>query len=747
MRMLVLLLVFLASAPALPSWQDDAALRDSLSQVHPRLRASWLKERGIRDEYWQGCVIPQDSGLRCIGRWSFGPSYDVDGCATPTDTLVALARGSGVSLLRFSRTDTVELEVLSDVNAGGLMKRVAVRDSLLYIGSTAGLEIWDIADVRSPRQLSWLHTALNDFDVVDTLAYVIGPDDSFKVYSVAEVGNPVFLGACCDSGYVISVCNGYAYIGDRWGLYVVDARDPANLHRVASWGTDIISVAARNTICCATTDNPNNPGELRFTILNVQTPSSPTPLGSLTGTGGYDMQFEDTLAFISGYYTGGHEFQVLSIADSLHPRLIGEAPTPGENKGVWSCIAGGRAFVADRAEGLAVFDISRPDDPVLDTALLDAGWAHDVSVRGSLVVVADDWSGVKILDASSPAQIREIGAVDSTLAIPATHTVALQDSFVFTAWNRPPYLRSVWVGDSTRPEMAGGCDGVNLPEDLSLCDTLLYVAAMRRFWVVNVARPREPVLVGSCVTQDGVRFGLAVQDTFAYLMSGQLQIINVAWPDAPTVVSSNSVGGATGVAVRDTFVYVPYGYDTLRVFSAADPTALRLLGYAPLQTHAWDVALAETTAAVATFNGLELFGLEDPSQPQRRGAVATPYGPRRVVYAAPYFYTAMWDAGVSIYAVESVGVSEGDRMAVEQPTGPSVCPNPAQEACVLAAGNRSIESITVRDVAGRVVMEESLAPATERRQLRLDLSHIGSGVYFIEVDTGSKVTSIKLVKQ
>ena len=78
--------------------------------------------------------------------------YDVDGRVSPTDTLVALARGSGVSLIRFRRTDSVELELLADVNAEGLMHRVWVRDSLLYVGSAAGLEIWHIADERSPIQ-------------------------------------------------------------------------------------------------------------------------------------------------------------------------------------------------------------------------------------------------------------------------------------------------------------------------------------------------------------------------------------------------------------------------------------------------------------------------------------------------------------------------------------------------------------------------------------------------------------------
>ncbi|UCG42866.1 MAG: T9SS type A sorting domain-containing protein, partial [candidate division WOR-3 bacterium] len=329
------------------------------------------------------------------------------------------------------------------------------------------------------------------------------------------------------------------------------------------------------------------------------------------------------------------------------------------------------------------------------------------------------------------------------------HTDAARDSFAYMHFSVSLLdLRVIDVTDPRNPVSAGGYNAPNWPEDMVLRDTLLYVAEGYRFEVLNVARPREPELVGSCVSTDGNYFGLAVQDTFAYEVSLYgLWVINVARPVSPFVVSSNVGRNAAGVAVRDTFVYLPAAYDTLWVYSVANPASPRIVGFAPLLTHSSDVALADSQAVVSTSSGLELFNLAEPARPRRVGTATTPYGPRRVVYSAPYFYAAMWDAGVGICAVESVGVSEGDRMTAEQPSGLSVRPNPAHEACVLAAGNRSIEQVTVRDVAGRAVMKQSVEPAIERRQLRLDLSHIRSGVYFIEVDTGSKVTGMKLVKQ
>jgi hypothetical protein len=90
------------------SFQEHAAVQESLARVHPRMRASWLRERGVEDPYYTAVRRPDSGqGLREVGRWSYGPSYDVDGRTTPSETLVALARGSGVSLLRFSRQDSL----------------------------------------------------------------------------------------------------------------------------------------------------------------------------------------------------------------------------------------------------------------------------------------------------------------------------------------------------------------------------------------------------------------------------------------------------------------------------------------------------------------------------------------------------------------------------------------------------------------------------------------------------------------
>jgi hypothetical protein len=543
---------------------------------------------------------------------------------------------------------------------------------------------------------------------------------------------------------LVSVAGNAAFLGGRWGLYVVDVTNPASPHRIGSWGSDVIGVEARGNICCVTLGSPSQPTYLKFYVLDARNPASLVPLGSIDSCGGYDFHLEDSLAFLSGYYTGGHEFRILSIRDSVHPYSLGGCVTQGDGFGVWSNRATGMALVADNLRGLALMNIDNLSNPTYDRMLLAAAYSEDVVVQGDLAYIGNQGFGLKTVDVSNPALPFEVGSLDTGYGM-STYSVAVQDSFAFMVWSpNRPWLRSIDVTDPTSPQKAGGVNTFDFARDMVVRDSFLYLAEPYRFQIVNVARPREPVLVGSCNSQDGVYFGLAVQDALAYLISGAVQVIDVADPSSPTIIGSTAVGGH-GIAVRDTLVYVPYGYDTLRVYSASNPQSLRLLGSAPLQTHTWDVALAESTAVVATFNGLEAFSLEDSAHPHWRAAISTPYGPRRVVYSAPYFYAAMWEAGVGIYDAGSLGLQE-QTAAVAGRTQLVVSPNPARNECRLSLPATGTHDVRLRDVSGRVVDAAVIDRETDQR-LSLDLSKLAAGVYFVEVKTDRRISSAKLVKQ
>ena len=737
----VLLLGATAAFGGRLSFQKHAALQESLARVHPRMRTSWLRERGVDDPYYTTIRRPDSSqGLREVGRWSYGPSYDVDGRTTPSETLVALARGSGVSLLRFSRQDSLSIELLSDINAEGLMCRVKVADTLLYVGSRGGLEVYNIADEHDPARLSWTPIPLNDFALQDSLVYTISGDDSFRIYNVSDPANLVFRGACVDSGGLVSVAGNAAFLGDRWGLYVIDVTNPTSPHRIGSWGSRIEQVEARGHLCYVTTGS-SEPGDITFHILDVAVPSLPYQIGSLDSAGGKDVYLIDTLAYGAGE-TYLNKMTIVSVADSTQPRLLGSAGRPGWGCGVWASGLAQSAFVGAHFAGLQVYDTRNTSLPVRDTFVLDACMAVDISVDNGRAYVANELSGLKILDVSDPSKPTTLGSYDSSGQFPYITSVVARDSFAYIEWPRPKF-QTVDVTDPANPAYAGTCELFGWPEDMVLRDSFVYVVEINRFQIVNVARPREPVLVGSCVSTDGQYFGLVLQETLAYVAGGaELEVISVADPANPHIVGTGAQY-SMGLAIRDTFAYIPYVCDTLLVYSVADPANFRLLSAVPAGYFPSDAALGGSRVYVSGVNGIDIYRLDNPAQPVHVGSITSPDVILGLTYSGGLLYAALMQSGVAIYETTAVGISERRQAASLVRAQVRAAPNPVCDL-VRVFGVTTAARVVMFDAVGRAV---SVKPVKrEGGVIELDAVGLRSGVYFVEVKERASATVLRIVK-
>ncbi|HTW91565.1 MAG TPA: hypothetical protein VMH22_07630 [bacterium] len=713
------------------SFQERAAVQESLSRVHPRMRASWLRQHGIEDPYYTA-MRSSDSGqgLREVGRWSYGPSYDVDGRTTPSETLVALARGSGVSLLRFSRQDSLSIQLLSDINAEGLTGHVKVVDTLLYLSSGRGLEIYDISDEQNPVRLSWTPIPLNDFALQDSLVYAIG--DSFRIYNVSNPAAPVFRGACLDSGDVVSVAGHTAFLGGRWGLYVLDVTNPSSPHRIGSWGSAVEQVLARGHLCYATTFNPNVPGEITFHILDVANPSLPYQIGSLDSVGGYGVYLVDTLAYCSGD-ADLIRFSIVSVADSTRPRALSTIDEGGWGMGMWASGLAQAAFGAFHWGGLYVFDTRNTSNPVRDTFLLDADAAIDISIDNGRAYVADLMSGLKILDVHDPTRPSTLGSYDTAGQPPSMASAIARDSFAFVDWF---WFRVVDVSDPTHATAAGQLGLFNPPEDMVLRDSFACVAEAHRFQIVNVARPRQPVLVGSCVTGDATFASLCVQETLAFVGNYVGDVVNVRSPTSPQVVGHFGLG--CNISVRDTFAFLATGDPTLLVYSVADPTQPRLIDSVDVGTNSlYCVEPVGSLLYAGNDDGVRVVDASDVHNMRVRGYATAPDAAGRLSYASPYLYAACGEAGTCIFESTQVGVAEPKQLAGEQARkGASV----VRRVLNLEVGSRQHTAYRAEllDVSGRKVM--NLHSGAN------DVRALAPGVYFVrEAQVQAQAQAIRKV--
>ena len=715
------------------------------------MRASWLRERGLDDSPYTTFRKPDSgSGLSCIGRWSYGPSYDVDGRTTPTETLIALARGSGVSLIRYSRSATPHVQLVSDINCSYLVTQVKLLDTLLLAGTRYGVELYNVANPTSPARLASIQTPLNAFDVRETLLCVAGPD-TFSVYDVSAPSAPHRLGYYLESGADVSIAGQAAYVADVGGLRVVDISNPVSPHRVGAWGGRVISVAARNTICCVTQDNANQPTWLRFSILDVSNPASIQTLSYIDSCGGYDTRLDDSLVFLSGYYTGGHEFRVIDIADSVHPASLGRLATLGENFGVWGSSAGRLAAVADNFGGLDVVSTTDLTAPALDTLCYRVGLSLDMSLSGHECYVASDGAGMKVLDMTNPASPLWIGDVDESYGGLINNAVAARDSFAFVCWWEP-WLRVIDVTDPTQPVMTASLQLFGNPEDMVLHDSFLYVAEDYRFQIVNVARPRAPQVVGTCNLQSA-SMELIVADTLAYVANWPLEILSIADPSHPYEVGSWP-RSSTGIDLQDTVLYVVKYVsgqgDALYSLSVADLVAPYQLDSVVLTSPSGvlhDVLVVDTIAYCAGYNtDVIAVSVANPANLRVIGPVwSPPNWVRRLVYEAPYIYAACTDGGVCVLETLQVGITEewaagGTRAAV------GMRGSVVRDELVIAlpAAGGSDVMLSAYDMSGRCV-EASVLPA-QGQEVRYSFARLPAGVYVLRVRCAGQTQSFKVVK-
>ena len=284
----------------------------------------------------------------------------------------------------------------------------------------------------------------------------------------------------------------------------------------------------------------------------------------------------------------------------------------------------------------------------------------------------------------------------------------------------------------------------NPPEDMVLRDSIVYVAMYGGLQIVNVARPREPEMIGSC---GGISpRNLAVVGSTAYVTmgSGGLLTIDVSDPTEPQVMGIWR-GRSSGIAVVDTLAFVTGPYTGIVSLSVANPAVPYVLDSLHLTDTLWwnDVVVMDTLAYVA---GERIWAV-DVSDPRNlrlvpRVSWTPPYLVNRLVHTAPYLYAVCYNAGVSVLEVMPTGIAERGGLSITREM--KVVPNPTHGRLMVWSGGE-VHSWTMRDVAGRLVGTGEVRPA--QRTLMLDLKGWPAGVYVLEVHTGAGDIRGKVVKQ
>jgi len=441
--------------------------------------------------------------------------------------------------------------------------------------------------------------------------------------------------------------------------------------------------------------------------------------------------------------------RIVNITDSAHPVLRGTSTHYDDEREPYVFAPGTYAYLACRYGGLKVVDIHQATAPRETTTCFVAGSAQDIGVQDTVAFVTSWLAGVNtvgLAPIAAPHDLGWLGPLSGTQQV--TYGCAVRDSFAFVGWQPSPYFRTLGLTDPTRPTYVGGCTAFEFAQDMVLRDSFAYCAEDSRFQVVNVARPRSPFVVGTCNVANMVT-DLCVSDTLAFVASLPSPVIRISNPAAPQTIASFPIASG-GIAVRDTFAYVTDVYDSMVVYSIANPASpvkLASLRFAGTGQWKWnsDIALVDTIAYVGG-RTLKTVSIANPRQPRE---IAAPWVPpslavRRLSYVPPYIYAACSDGGVCILETLQTGIAEEptQKGAINIRVEPTVT-----TGRVMVSGNNLGEHrrIRVYDVAGKLVVTAVGSGNSGLPEL-LDLSSVPAGAYVVRAETRMGCYTARVVK-
>ncbi|MEO0080176.1 MAG: hypothetical protein ABIK44_05825, partial [candidate division WOR-3 bacterium] len=414
-----------------------------------------------------------------------------DGLYSGADRKLVVADGKlytacerGLDIFEVSRPESIRL--LGRYNTLGIANGVALKESLAFIADRFnGILVLSVANPQAPRLLSSVPAPwVQDVVCRDTLLFALG--DNFTIYNARDPGNLIPLGSLALSGsYRLAVKESLCFVAHQSGLIVLNIANPAQPQiaetLATSWLRDV-ELKGDYLYCCGDTellvfDTRNmervgkyDAGYLAFglgigdslclvcrgqqmdiRVLNITNPAQPVYRGSFTAQNGpQDAAVSGRWGYVGVW---SRDLLVADLANPGSPVVRARVFRPGELNGAWR--EGNLVVTADRWFGMSVVDVTDIRHPVELSHLPLSGWPRRLVLRDTIAYVAN-YDGLVCVGLADPAHPHLLGQVATPYY---TYKVALKDSIAYVAereWN--PYhgnLHCVSIQDPRNPRILG----------------------------------------------------------------------------------------------------------------------------------------------------------------------------------------------------------------------------------------------------------------------------------------------------
>ena len=269
-------------------------------------------------------------------------------------------------------------------------------------------------------------------------------------------------------------------------------------------------------------------------------------------------------------------------------------------------ISGNYVYIADNNSGLALINVYDPAYPI-EGGYYDTYKARSVTVSGNFAYVADGSAGFIIIDISEESNPFEVGYYDTNDA----HDVSVSGNFAYVA-DGSAGLRIIDILDVSNPFQVGLYD-TYMARSVTVSGNFAYVAdGNNGLRIIDISEASNPYEVGHYDVDNIYNhsaYGVTLLGNFAYMAYGTtgLRIIDISEESNPFEVGYYDTGNALGVTVSGNFAYVADGNSGLRAINIFDKVNPIGVGDCDTPGSAQGIAISGNYVYVADYDaGLQI---------------------------------------------------------------------------------------------------------------------------------------------
>jgi len=270
--------------------------------------------------------------------------------------------------------------------------------------------------------------------------------------------------------------------------------------------------------------------------------------------------------------------------------------------------------IDDENNGMSIFDISSPYNPVLLGFIATGSDPTSITVSGNYAYVVDGESdNLVIIDISTPSSPFITGSV-TTENYP--QAVTIQSNYVYIL-SASGYMEVIDVLNPYSPTITGSIGtGVNsYPVSLTVRGNYAYVLNydLDNMLIIDITTPSSPSQVGTVPTGHSP-WAITASGQYLYVLNDSdhtMSIYSITNPSNPLLITSIGTGDNTypsDAAVYGNFAYVVNagGVNNMCIFDISTPSAPFLANSIETSGSPVSIAVSENFAFIVNFGGNDL---------------------------------------------------------------------------------------------------------------------------------------------